>query len=349
MEYGQDTGDLILKSLTGNLGKEEKDFFEKWLAESEDNKQEYRAYKELWSKSGEMVVSDSVDVESSLTATKNRMNFNRGKKRWLYRMQQIAAVLVLAIVFASLYLNFGISGSESPIYQDISTTYGAQTSVTLADGTKVWLNSGSRLHFPVSFDNQEQRKVELSGEAFFEVAHNPEVPFVVNAGELDVKVLGTSFNVSAYTEYDKLTVALLEGKVSLIQGSAGFEKELLAMEPNQVATFNRGERSLNVAEESDLGKYSDWKDGRLVFFGDDLETVVQKLEKWYNVETLIADDEIRQYHFTATFTDETLNQALSLLCSSSSSGINYQIAAAERKTDGSYTKRKVILSSKKIR
>ncbi|MCE4565858.1 DUF4974 domain-containing protein [Maribellus sp. CM-23] len=347
MDYGQDTGDLILKSLTGNLGKEEKVFFEKWLAESVDNKQEYQSYKKLWSKSGELIFSDSIDVESSLKATKDRMDFNRGKKRrWLYWTQQIAAILVLAIVFASLYQYFTKPGPVAPIYQNVSTTYGMQTSITLADGTKVWLNSDSHLHFPVSFDNMDERRVVLNGEAFFEVTHNPEIPFIVNAGELDVKVLGTSFNVSAYNEYDKLTVALQEGKVSLVQANSDSGKELLTMKPNQVATFNYGSRSLNVAEESDLGKYCDWKEGRLAFFGDDIETVVQKLEKWYNVETVIADEAIQQYHFTATFTDETLNQALSLLCSSS--GINYKVNAAERKADGSYTKRKVILSSKKI-
>lgn len=347
MSYGQDTEDLIFKSLIGSLDKEEKVLFDKWLAESDDNKLEYEAYKELWSKSSKLVLSDSIDVESSLKATKNRMNFNRGRKRWLYWGPQIAAVLLLSIVFASTYQYFTNSGAENTVYQDISTTYGVQTSVTLADGTQVWLNSDSRLHFPVSFDKMKQRKVELSGEAFFKVAHNKEVPFIVNTGELDVKVLGTSFNVSAYDGYDKLTVALQEGKVSLFQANSTDEKELLTMKPNQVATYSREAHNLNVTEESDLGKYSDWKEGRLIFFGDDIETVVQKLEKWYNVETVVEDDEIKDYHFTATFTDETLNQALSLLCSSS--GINYKITAAERNADGSYTKRKVILSSKKVR
>ncbi len=340
----RDKEHLILKSFSGKLEKDEQLLLDSWMAESEENKLEYKSYRELWNKSKELVLSDTIDVEAALTKTKSRLSFSRGKKRWLIIARQVAAVLLISFALASLYHYFGSNGNNQPIYQDVSTGHGMHTSLTLADGTKVWLNSDSHLRFPLSFNNLDMRKVQLEGEAFFKVASNKDFPFVVSTGDLDIKVLGTSFNVSAYADYNEMTVALEEGKISLLEPGVS-ENKVLTMKPNQVATFNRESRKLRLAEEKELEKYSAWREGRLTFFGDNIQTVEQKMEKWYNVDIVIADDEIRQYHFTATFTDETLNQALSLLCSSS--GLTYEIVGAERQPDGEYTRRKVILSAEK--
>ncbi|MBS2211121.1 DUF4974 domain-containing protein [Carboxylicivirga mesophila] len=325
------------------MNKEEQSRLDQWLADSEHNEDEYSAYSELWKRSEKLALSDEIDVDMSLAATKSRMNFNSTKQIWLNRLQQIAAILVVSIAISTVLHFWTSSEAEDAVYQEIATAFGVQTNVTLADGTVVWLNSDSKLRFPVSFDNMKERRVELLGEAFFKVAHNAEVPFIVNADELDVKVLGTSFNVTAWPEYDKWSVALEEGKVSLFNAKSDSKKALLTMKPNEVVTFDRESRSLNVAHVNDLERYSEWKDGRLVFLGDDIETVMQKLDKWYNVETVIADEALKDFHFTATFTKETLNQALSLLCSTS--GIAYKIEAAVQMPDGNYTKRKVVLSS----
>lgn len=343
MDFKKDTDHLIIKSLSNKLNKEEQSRLDQWLADSEHNKDEYSAYSDLWKRSEKLVLSDEIDVDLSLAATKSRMNFKSNKQIWLNRLQQIAAILVVSIAISTVLHFWTNSRSEDAVYQEIATAFGVQTNVTLADGTVVWLNSDSKLRFPVSFDNMTERRVELLGEAFFNVAHNAELPFIVNADELDVKVLGTSFNVTAWPEYNTLSVALEEGKVSLFNAKSDSKKALLTMKPNEVVTFDRESRSLNVAQVKDLERYSEWKDGRLVFLGDDIETVMQKLDKWYNVETVIADEALKDFHFTATFTKETLNQALSLLCSTS--GIAYKIEPAVQMTDGNYTKRKVILSS----
>lgn len=336
---------LIIKSFSGKPDKEEQLLLDSWMAKSEENKLEYMAYEELWKKSKELVLSDTIDVEKALAKTKSRMTFAGNKKRWLLLSRQVAAVLVISFGLATLYHYFGSNENHTPIFQDVSTGFGMHTSLTLADGTKVWLNSDSHLHFPLSFDNLDTRKVKLDGEAFFQVAPDKDFPFVVNAGDLDIRVLGTSFNVSAYADFNELTVALEEGKVSLLEPGTTPDKDLLTMKPNQVATFNRISRKLKLAEENDLEKYSAWREGRLTFYGDNIQTVERKMEKWYNVDIVIADNEILQYHFTATFTDETLNQALSLLCSSS--GLAYEIVGAKRQPDGGYTQRKVILTAEK--
>ncbi len=343
MDHKQNKDHLMIKSLCDELDKDEQSCLDELLADPQLDKDEYLAYSELWKRSEKLVLSEEIDVEQSLAATKSRMNFSPTKQIWLKRIKQVAAILVISLAISSALYLLTNSGAENAVYQEITTAFGVQTNVTLADGTIVWLNSDSKLRFPVSFHNMNERRVELSGEAFFEVAHNTELPFIVNADELDVKVLGTSFNVMAWPDYNKLSVALEEGKVSLYNAKSDSKKPLLTMIPNEVVTFDRESRSLSVSKVQDLERYSEWKDGRLVFIGDDIETVMQKLDKWYNVETEIADEAIKEFHFTATFTKETLNQALSLLCSSS--GIAYKIEAATQMSNGAYTKRKVVLSS----
>lgn len=332
---------LISKSITGNLNEEERLHLKKWIDESEENAREYKAYQGLWNKSKKLVFSDSIDVESSLTKTKNRISFN-DKKRWLVGIRQIAAILILSVTINILYNYITSSESAKTVYQDISTAYGTQTSFILADGTKVWLNSGSHLHFPVSFSNMNERKIELDGEAFFEVAKNKDKPFIVNAKELNVKVTGTSFNVSAYNDAPDIVVALKEGKVSLLRSNSQ-NNEIVSLVPMEVASYNRIQNKLNLRKENYFDKYTAWKEGHIVFFSDQIETVVQKLEKWYDVDIEIADENLKKLIFTGTFINEPLEQVLSLL-SISTPTFKYAIIPAFMNIDGSYTKRKIILT-----
>jgi len=335
---------LVLKSIDGTLNEDEKLQLDKWMAEADENAQEYKAYQELWEKSHKLVLSNSIDVESSLAKTKKQISFSNTKKRWLIGLRQVAAILLLSVTIAGLYNYFTASESESIVYQDISTAYGTKTNFVLADGTKVWLNSGSHLRFPTSFNNMSSRKIELEGEAFFEVTKNKEKPFIVNAKELDIKVLGTTFNVSAYNDASELTVVLKEGKVSLFRSNSTSEKEIVTLVPDEVAVYNRELKKMDLQKASNLDKYTAWKDGRIVFYGDEIETVVQKLENWYNVDIEIADDKLDDLIFTATFIDESLEQILNLL--SISSPIKYTIIPAVKNRDESYSKRKIILTEK---
>lgn len=333
---------LITKSLLGKTNNTEQKQLKDWLAESEENQKEYNAYTELWTKSKSLVLSNSIDTEASLAKTKNRIFGNKNKVRWISYLKQIAAVLIISVAISSLYNYFSSTSENGNIYQEISAAYGTKSSITMEDGTKIWLNSGSRLRYPTSFKNQKERRIELDGEAYFEVTKNTKKPFIVNTNELDVKVLGTSFNVCAYSDYHQVTVALKEGKVSLLRANSSSKKEILTLAPNQAAVLNKELKQLSLFEDIPVKKYMSWKDGMLIFQGDNLETVVQKLEKWYNVDIQILDEKLRRSRVTATFTDETLNQALYLLCISS--GINYNIKPAKMKADGSYTKRKITLS-----
>lgn len=340
---------LITKSILGKLSREEQLMLNEWISKSEKNRKDIEAYRNLWEKSKKMVYSDKLDLVTSLTQTKRRIPEFNTNKRWLVYLRQIAAILILSVLFGTLFNHYSNTQShnkEQVIFQEVKAAYGTRTRLQLADGTNVWLNSGSTLSFPNSFKDENTRCVELNGEGFFQVVENKNKPFIVKTNNLNIKVLGTEFTVSAYEDYSSMTVALEKGKISLIKEIGKTAKELLVMKPNDVAEYNKNENKVYHRTEVSLEKYSAWKDGKIIFYGDPIETVVQRLEKWYNVDIELKDEVIKKYRFTATFIDESLEQALNLL--SLSSPIKYKIIPGKKQSDNSYGKRKITITNKTI-
>lgn len=169
---------------------------------------------------------------------------------------------------------------------EVVIPFGKKSQLILEDGTKVWLNAGSRMAFPTKFQGKN-REVFLEGEAYFEVSQNKALPFVVHTGALAIKVLGTKFNLCAYTS-DKLTEAvLIEGKISLSERSAlGFKKETI-LSPNQKASYNREEREISVKEEPNADLRIAWIDGMFKFSQQSLQEVLDKLQRYYNVRFVV--------------------------------------------------------------
>ena len=176
------------------------------------------------------------------------------------------------------------SKADESKMNEVVIPYGKKSQLTLEDGTKVWLNAGSRMAFPTKFTGKK-REVFLEGEAYFEVAHNQSRPFVVNTGEVAIKVLGTRFNLSAYKS-DKLTeTVLLEGKVTVSELSAlGFLKSETILAPNQKASFDRNDRSISVISVADADLAIAWTEGWFKFSQQSLNDVLTKLQRYYNVQ-----------------------------------------------------------------
>jgi transmembrane sensor len=167
---------------------------------------------------------------------------------------------------------------------EVVIPYGKKSELFLADGTKVWLNAGSRLAFPSRF-TKNTREVFLEGEACFEVANNIKQPFVVKAGNLDVRVLGTHFNVSAYPADATVETVLLEGSVSLEKPKAfGLGKNEVVLKPNQKGSFKKEESEITVTDETDVDLYIAWTYGWLKYERESLSSVLRKVERYYNVE-----------------------------------------------------------------
>jgi transmembrane sensor len=177
-------------------------------------------------------------------------------------------------------LSYKIESDKPSFSEDntLSTPRGGQYQLVLPDGTKVWLNAASSITYPTAFTNKE-RKVTVTGEAYFEVVHNAKMPFIVKVNNQEITDLGTSFNINAYPDEANIKTTLLEGSVSV---SYNNQKELLKPGQQSQATGN----NLTVVDHADLKKVMAWKNGLFRFDGDDLSTVMRSISRWYDVDVV---------------------------------------------------------------
>lgn len=314
---------LIVKYLQGTLSVEEHALFSEILSQSEQKRKQFEHFQKIWDEAVALHYSDEIDLEQALKVTKKQIPQFKKRVIKLQWLVQAAAVLLLSLVFGATITYFTNQKPASPIsaaqpvYEEIKAAYGTQTKISLADGTSVWLNSGSQLKFPSSFENQPTRHVELIGEGYFEVSKNPQQPFVVHANDLSVKVLGTSFNVNAYQQ-DHVQVALVEGKVSLSKTSNGKSKELLQLKPSEVADYDKQDSEILLSTADRIQNYMAWTEGKIVLSDVSTEELINRLESWYNVKIEVAEPSLWNNHFTGTFDDESLDQVLKYLSISTS-------------------------------
>lgn len=169
---------------------------------------------------------------------------------------------------------------------------GGEYELILPDGTHVWLNSDSELSFPAQFDDAK-REVSLSGEAYFSVTKNAAQPFIVKTtGDIEVKVLGTEFNVSAYPDADVVETTLREGSVNVSD-----KKQNVILTPSHQAVYEKKSRHL-TSRKVDVRLYTTWKDGLFVFENKPLEEIMTTLSRWYNINVFYANPAVKKYHFT---------------------------------------------------
>lgn len=343
---------IIAKSFSEKLDEQETAELENWKLSSSENLKEYNDFVSIWTQSASLKMPNAINEPSALNTIRNNSGIFSSRKRWINWLTQAAAVLVLSIVFSGIYNylnkedheNIVTESSSLPVYQEVKAAYGTQAKVELADGTIVYLNSGSKLRFPLTFENQKQRKVNLDGEGYFSVTKMKQHPFIVETSQMNIRVLGTIFNVDAYSDNSMINVALVKGSVELQQNIGENTEDLMKLAPNQVASLNKTDKTLVKTDVDDLNKYTAWINGRIVFYDDPIQTVVKKLGKWYNVDITISDKRLENYRFTGTFMDESLEQILSIL--SRTSPMSYVILPLEKQGDGSMSKRKIILKSK---
>lgn len=182
----------------------------------------------------------------------------------------------------SLIQNTPLLEPEQNVFNEITVPYGKKVTLELSDGTKVQLNAGSRFAFPQTFKGKN-REVHLIGEGYFEVSRNENQPFLVSTPNVDVKVLGTKFNLSAYSSDNICETVLLEGKVE-IHGKGKVFNEHIILKPNQRATYINETKQLSKSDISDAGIYTTWTNGWYAFSNERLDRVLGKLERFYNVK-----------------------------------------------------------------
>ena len=171
------------------------------------------------------------------------------------------------------------SGASSKLeYNTIETPNGGRYEIALPDGTHVWMNAASSLKYPASFASLKERRVELQGEAYFQVAKDKQHPFIVKTAQQEVKVLGTHFNINSYADEPEVRTTLLEGSVNVSNLKS---KNSKILKPGQQATVNGNDLKVSGA---DVDQALSWKNGDFVFVGEDLKAVMRQVARWYDVE-----------------------------------------------------------------
>lgn len=267
----------------------------------------------------------SVDKYESLNELLSKINNQETKSKPIISLvpgwAKVAAVIAVSLGL-SWFWNWTSKKltKEAPlVYNEIIVPVGEKSQIELSDGTHVWINSGSKLKYPVSF-GKTSREVYLSGEAFFDVTHREKQSFVVNTQDSRVKVLGTAFNVKAYPEDPKTLTTVVRGLVS-VQRMIGRKEEKL-VKPTQMAVVHKSDHEIDpvsnktlpaiqVIEHVNVDAVTCWKNQLLVFADEPLEDMALKMERWFNVHIEIPDTTLRLERYNGKFVhNETIYEVL---------------------------------------
>lgn len=239
---------------------------------------------------------------------KNIQIGNKGKKNlWLEVMKYAAVILVtISVAVSSTYFYLSPAESEGEsfiVYAD----KGQRSNVVLPDGTKVWLNSDSRLEYDTHY-GQKERKVKLTGEAYFQVAKDADHRFLVHTDIMDVEALGTTFNVQAYPDDAEIVTTLVEGKVRV---SAGDNEVVLL--PKQLASYGRSGGLMKVSKMENTDYATGWMKGEFAFSGASLQEIAKELSRMYNMKIQFKSEEIKKYHFSGVIQNNSLTNVLEII------------------------------------
>ena len=230
-----------------------------------------------------------LEKEETMIATENGAVINNDKKEVVYQSGSVKA------------------SSRKVEYNSIEIPRGGEYQLVLSDGTKVWLNSETSIRFPVVFSG-ETRELQLTGEAYFEVAENKALPFIVHTGEMDIHVTGTSFNVRAYNDENSMAATLVNGEVVVTQKQSD---EIFRLKPGQQAVVS--ELGTQVGEVN-VEQYTAWKNGRIYFENNSLEEILSNLARWYDVEIDYASEDLKDLRFSVDMARYTeFNQVFGIL------------------------------------
>ena len=235
-----------------------------------------------------------IDVERSLRQFKRRMHAGRRiSLRRIAVRAAAAAVILLAGGVTTVSLSKRLAQPLTVI-----THLGERSQVVLPDGTKVWLNSASSVEYVAPFFSRE-RRVKMDGEAYFEVQHDAQAPFVVSTNGLDIKVLGTRFNIRNDDNDHRITTVLLEGAVKAY--ASGDEKAAVRLRPSQQLVFDTRTGAMRLTDEPSADRSINWIDGRFCFEHDTFAEIVAELKRYYNVDIRFMDDALRSERFSGDF------------------------------------------------
>lgn len=310
---------LIAKYLSGESDATETESVKNWAASADQNQRELEQHSLLLNKTDKFYQIKGYNTDKAWnnihqrtvsTSPSNRFTIFRKKTSAVF--YKYAAILLIAILLgaASYYL---VKNQMNPVYAEIISGEGQLVNeFVLPDGSTVTLNSNSKLMYPEEFNNQH-REVTITGEAFFDVKPDPDRPFIINAGDARVKVLGTSFNVNAYPEAEAVEVTVKTGIVQVVccEGEEREVAEILLNAGEKGTVFN-GNRKLEKTLNTDRN-YLAWKTHTLVFEKTRLAEVVQYLNKVYYTDIQLENKEMENLLLTAQFEEKSADFILNVI------------------------------------
>ncbi len=346
---------LFIKYLQGNCTEGEFDQLLTWIKDGALTTSGKEMAQEVWSefepeaspieKMKYNLLLDKIHHKINISKNPSQLTVKKGQKRSriLSVITRAAAVLLIPALALLVYTNLQNKSHYADNINDleVEAPAGSRMQFELGDGTKVWLNHGSKLKYPYRFTGKN-REVHLTGEAYFVVAQHKGIPFIVETEHLEVKATGTTFNVSAYPDDYSVETTLVEGKVVLYKRNSN--QKIRSLSPSECLKFD-SEKNTSILETGSIEKYTAWKDGLLVFKNDPIENIAKKLARWYNIDVEIIDERAKNYTITATFDQETLPQVLELMALPTP--VDYKLIPREKLPDGSFSKQKVLIGMKK--
>ena len=335
---------IIVKFLSGTATAEESESLIKYMEEAKENRLHYFRLKRIWQES-HMNSNETRLTENSWERLKLRMEEltdDKGPVRrpgFFFILKRIAvAASITILIGTSVYLGYQkYTASQLPAKElQVEAPPGSRSFIVLPDGSTVWLNSSSKLTYNYDFE-KTGREVSLVGEAFFDIKHHGNSSFIVTTSNLKIRVLGTQFNVKSYPDEQVIETTLVKGKIEV--NRIGDEKAAppITMTPNQKMIFRKPggiaesapatdkTEPVAIAKQPDIRivkkvnpeEESSWKDGKLIVKREPLEDLARKLERYYNVSISFENDLIKQFVFTGTLDEVTIEQVLLALESAS--------------------------------
>lgn len=305
-------GQFIGKYLTNSESPKEKEALDSWINEQSENKELLNSINSNKELVKEYEIMDFFNRKAALERFKEKILLH-SKTRALIRWRVAASIFILVGMIGILYFlsgNFSKVSENLNLYTSVYTENGQRSKVVLPDSSIVWLNSGTTLSYPNEFFGQN-RKVVLKGQAFFQVTHKKNDPFLVQANGLVITVLGTKFDVNAYSEEDETVVVLESGKIELTHQER--KSFFYMMKPGEKATLSLSDNSKMKVSSVDASVYSSWKDGKLIFRNSPMENVVKRLRRWYNIDIEITDTKVYNSIYTGTIKNESYEEIFRLI------------------------------------
>jgi ferric-dicitrate binding protein FerR (iron transport regulator) len=264
--------------------------------------------KDQWESSKEKMnpVVQKQIFESIKQRIEPRQSFN-----WKQWIAVAASIVVICTTCLSGYLLFKDSHNNLLGDMKVAVEKGQKAALTLPDGSKVWINSGSIITYGSRY-NQKERIINLDGEAYFEVAKNKNAPFIVQSHSFSVRALGTAFDVKAYSEEKTFSTVLVHGKVEVSD-----ELNKIDLTPNQKVIYNRTTQSMQKTDVDDSNTYAAWRNNQLTFDSETFENIALALERSYNVKLIFQSESLKNYHYSGLLDNTSLESILQLFAMTS--------------------------------